>query len=138
VGGPLGSRVTAESVAGRRGAVRKPAPWPVGRGSALGRRLAGAVAVLVGLTDIGRRRAALGPYRDDQVLAAVNKAAGMAKAGHVRSPIGWLITKARQGDALFFSTGGLAVPNSTASVASGPPVRSRRSRSRTSSRGYGG
>jgi hypothetical protein len=79
-------------------------------------------ANLVGLTDIGRLRAALGPYRDDQVLAAVNKTAGMAKAGQVRSPIGWLITKARQADALFFPTG--ASPSPTAPHPSPPAVPS--------------
>jgi hypothetical protein len=76
-------------------------------------------ANLVGLTDIGRLRSALAPYRDDQVLAAVSKTAAMAKAGQVRSPIGWLITKARQGDALFFPTG--PSPTTTTPSPSGPP-----------------
>jgi hypothetical protein len=57
---------------------------------------------LVGLTDRDGARQALAPYSDAQVRFAVHQVLAMAKAGTVKSPIGWLVTKARQGDEAFF------------------------------------
>ena len=57
---------------------------------------------LVGLTDRDGARQALAPYGDTQVRFAVRQALALAQAGTVKSPIGWLVTKARQGDEAFF------------------------------------
>lgn len=57
---------------------------------------------LVGLTDRDGARQALAPYSDAQVRFAVRQALALAQAGAVKSPIGWLVTKARQGDEAFF------------------------------------
>ena len=57
---------------------------------------------LVGLTDRDGARQALAHYSDAQVRFAVHQVLAMAKAGTVKSPIGWLVTKARQGDEAFF------------------------------------
>ena len=59
-------------------------------------------ASLVGLTDREGLRRALVPYEDRQVRFAVHQTLAMARAGSVKSPIGWLVAKARQGDEAFF------------------------------------
>lgn len=58
---------------------------------------------LVGVTDWTMLDRALAPYDDAQVRYAVAQTASMVKAGSVtKSPIGWLVTKARAGDEAFF------------------------------------
>jgi hypothetical protein len=59
-------------------------------------------ASLVGLTDREGLRQALVPYSDAQVRHAVRQTLALARAGTVKSPIGWLVTKARQADDAFF------------------------------------
>ena len=59
-------------------------------------------ASLVGVTDRGGLRAALAPYDDLQVRHAVRLTLAMAQAGTVKSPIGWLVGKARRADQEFF------------------------------------
>jgi hypothetical protein len=59
-------------------------------------------ASLVGMTDREGLRGALAPYEDLQVRHAVRLTLAMAQAGTVKSPIGWLVGKARRGDKEFF------------------------------------
>lgn len=62
---------------------------------------------LVGLTDLESLGLALRAYNDAQVGYAVSATARMVRAGSVsKSPIGWLINKARAGDVNFFPPSG--------------------------------
>ena len=59
-------------------------------------------ASLVGVTDRAGLRRALAPYEDGQVRYAVRQTVTMARAGLVKSPVGWLISKAHRADEEFF------------------------------------
>jgi hypothetical protein len=61
-----------------------------------------AQAGLVGMTNIADTRAAIRPYSTTQIRHAVAMTAAMARTGKVKSPIGWLVAKARHGDPNFF------------------------------------
>jgi hypothetical protein len=61
-----------------------------------------AQAGLVGMTNIADTRAAIRPYSTTQIRYAVAMTAAMARNGKVKSPIGWLVAKARHGDPNFF------------------------------------
>jgi len=54
------------------------------------------------VTDREGLRAALAPFDDLQVRHAVRLTLAMAQAGTVKSPVGWLVGKARRGDPEFF------------------------------------
>jgi len=72
-------------------------------------------AGLVGVTNIAEASAALAPYGVDQIRVAVAKTAAMTRSGKIKSPIGWLITKARGGDENFF-------PSKPPTTGATPPI----------------
>lgn len=69
---------------------------------------------LVGLTDSRGLVEALSPYSQDQIRHAVRLTARLVEAGSVRSPLGWLVNKARQGDPDYFPA---KIPTSTSRAA---------------------